>query len=195
MAIFCGGLVVLFQNCAEEKLEGYTPAKTDSGDPGPQNCTTNPNLFGCSPGGPSTPPPGSNALMVWSNNGQVAGKSYCKQIREAAEFVEVPGFPLDPNGRGWGNNYICANEDLQLEFFTGGDPRVGVANSPWRCAHINEAADAHTWDDNYLCTLRTDINLTFSSHLMPTGANPSRCINMTEPQDPAGTWNDNYLCW
>ncbi len=57
------------------------------------------------------------------------------------------------------------------------------------CTQILEAADPHTWNDNYFCADR-DYGIQWRSW----GAIPGmRCTQITEAADPY-TWNDNYLC-
>jgi len=57
------------------------------------------------------------------------------------------------------------------------------------CTQIQEGADSHTWNDNYLCA-PYDFNFMWSSAGPIAGA---ACLQWQEPADP-DTWNDNFLC-
>ena len=57
------------------------------------------------------------------------------------------------------------------------------------CTQWYEAADPHTWDDNYLCT-DVDLGLQWSSAGAISGMT---CTQILEAADPH-TWSDNYLC-
>jgi hypothetical protein len=57
------------------------------------------------------------------------------------------------------------------------------------CTGWNETRDAHTWSDNYLCSL-DDIGLQFSNSGPVAGKS---CISVNEGADP-DSWADNYLC-
>jgi hypothetical protein len=61
--------------------------------------------------------------------------------------------------------------------------------SGMHCNAWNEAADPHTWNDNFLCTPEDD-GFQFSWAGMRSGMD---CISINEPSDPH-TWNDNYFC-
>ncbi len=57
------------------------------------------------------------------------------------------------------------------------------------CVRINEPADPHTWNDNYLCS---DANLGLKwSYSGPLSG--MTCVQINEPADPHA-WQDNYLC-
>jgi len=57
------------------------------------------------------------------------------------------------------------------------------------CTQIHEAADPHTWGDNYFCA-SVDLGLRWSSAGPVAGM---RCTQIHEAADPH-TWADNYLC-
>jgi hypothetical protein len=60
-----------------------------------------------------------------------------------------------------------------------------------RCVGIHEAADAHGWDDNFLCSA-VDRGLVWSS-VGPIAS--LRCTAVAEgAEPPASSWNDNWLC-
>jgi hypothetical protein len=61
--------------------------------------------------------------------------------------------------------------------------------SGMHCVQINEPADPHTWDDNFLCA-KKDFHLKWS-HSGPIAG--MHCLQIKEPSDPH-TWDDNYLC-
>jgi hypothetical protein len=58
------------------------------------------------------------------------------------------------------------------------------------CTQISEAADPHTWHDNYLCATM-NVGLRWSSAGPISGM---RCTHIVEGADAEGTWFDNYLC-
>ncbi len=75
----------------------------------------------------------------------------------------------------------CANCTLQWSY------RGAIKGM--HCVAFTEAADPHTWRDNYLCS-KADLGLRWSSS-GPIGG--LTCTKIVEPGDP-DAWNDNYLC-
>lgn len=68
----------------------------------------------------------------------------------------------------------------------------------FECIHVEEPADPHTWDDNFLCVSPAATGIRWS-YAGPIGnpndaCNPWECIAISEPNDP-DTWEDNYLCF
>lgn len=59
------------------------------------------------------------------------------------------------------------------------------------CIQINEPADPHTWQDNFLCSNR-DLGIRWSFRGPIPGM---RCTQITEgAEPPQHTWHDNFLC-
>jgi len=65
--------------------------------------------------------------------------------------------------------------------------------SNYDCVHINEAAEAGYWRDNYFCwrSGKTSPGFIWNSARAISGM---RCTQIREDADRAGTWHDNYLC-
>jgi len=60
-----------------------------------------------------------------------------------------------------------------------------------KCINTHEAADPHTWEDNFVC-LPADSPYNFKwNSAGPLGG--LDCIQWLETADP-DTWADNYLC-
>lgn len=58
-----------------------------------------------------------------------------------------------------------------------------------QCVQINEPADPHTWQDNYLC-----FDQNYAIQWSYAGPIPNKkCTLVNEPSDSAG-WDDNYIC-
>ena len=129
-------------------------------------------------------PKSSAFKFTWSSEGPIAGKE-CLSMYEEAE----------PYANSWWNNFLCVEEkgdesdegsfsdSLDLRFYTAGE-------GPGFCTRINESADPHTWDDNYLCS-NLFLGLKFNSAREVSGMS---CVQLDEPYDKEGTWFDNYLC-
>ncbi len=59
------------------------------------------------------------------------------------------------------------------------------------CVNVNEPADPHTWNDNFVCT-QADWGLRWSSAGPLEGMT---CTNIAEGAEPlASAWSDNYVC-
>ena len=148
-------------------------------------------------------PPTSPVVFSWSSAGPVPGLE-CLRWNE----------PADPHT--WADNFLCWSGNLgglrRQGFGRPGfpaPPPVVVQPPPgscessnggfaWSCSRplpgmactqITEAADPHTWSDNYFCSAQ-DIGMRWSS----AGPIPGmRCTQIREDADPH-TWGDNFLC-
>jgi hypothetical protein len=111
----------------------------------------------------------------WSYRGELGGFDHCVHWFETRE----------PRETTWHDNFLCHSTGYDIRWSSSG-PIPAM-----RCTQILEAADPHTWADNFLC-VEPDAPFIFSwsSHNPIRGA---ECLQILEPSDPA-TWNDNYLC-
>ena len=87
-------------------------------------------------------PKSSEFRFVWSSEGIIDGKE-CLSMHEEKE----------PYINSWWDNFLCVEEkgedsysdSLKLKFHTAGE-------GPGFCTRINQSADPHTSNDNYLCS-------------------------------------------
>lgn len=119
--------------------------------------------------------------LTFSANGTVAGKK-CTSLNESRDAAG-----------GWGDNYLCANNDVGLRWSSAGP--IGYM----RCTQIIEPAEpaSTTWTDNWLCVPpASGYQFTWSYAGIPAApAGGWRgCVNWNEPNDPH-TWGDNWLCY
>eukprot|EP01114_Cavostelium_apophysatum_P017334 TRINITY_DN5127_c0_g1_i2.p1 TRINITY_DN5127_c0_g1~~TRINITY_DN5127_c0_g1_i2.p1 ORF type:complete len:623 (-),score=111.70 TRINITY_DN5127_c0_g1_i2:37-1749(-) len=125
----------------------------------------------------SAPPPAT--IFQYSYNGLIDGLN-CINIFESLDAVTS-------------NNYLCSNADLTGWQFATAGPVAGK-----RCSKWNEPADPDTWNDNFLCTPTSAIEVSFANvDQDPIVTNPSfNCISVNDPsQPPAQGWADNHFCW
>jgi len=108
-----------------------------------------------------------------------------------------PGCSLDKGTTGVFNDVVPPTLDQNSPVYPAW-PRDFVWSSSGRpegysCLHIHEAADPHTWDDNYLCwdSKKANPHFRWSNDGAIRGM---RCTQITEPGDREGTWHDNFLC-
>ncbi|XP_063693348.1 uncharacterized protein LOC134825137 [Bolinopsis microptera] len=113
----------------------------------------------------------------WSSAGVPDGYT-CMRVLEFAE----------PKEHTWEDNFFCWKNGLAdpgLRWSMAGE----IAGQ--KCVQITEAADPHTWTDNYICLpLKSPYDLKWSSAGPIEGL---ECIQWLETSDP-DTWDDNYLC-
>lgn len=111
--------------------------------------------------------------LHWSVSGPVPDET-CVAFAEGTE----------PDEHGWGNVYLCSEEDLGLHFL----PTYPASGE--FCTFLYEPDDPDSWADNSLCSPQ-NLGLDFSW----TGPIPGMtCLSLDVPTDPDG-WTDNYLCW
>ncbi|HYX37517.1 MAG TPA: hypothetical protein VE954_30815 [Oligoflexus sp.] len=132
-------------------------------------------------GGPGTGGGVTNKIkdpnFQFSYAGAIAGKQ-CISLNEPADI-----------GATWGDNYLCTDYDIGLNWNIGGAP------AGQNCLQVYENAEPleHTWNDNYLCQAPDRIR--FPMLWSQAGAVDGwKCVSFNEPADPH-TWGDNFLCY
>ena len=113
----------------------------------------------------------------WSSAGVPDGYT-CMRVIEFAE----------PEGHTWQDNFFCwknGKADPGLRWSMAG------AIAGQKCTNTHEAADPHTWNDNFVC-LPADSPYDFQWNSAGSIAGRN-CIQWLETADP-DTWADNYLC-
>ncbi|MBL8957718.1 MAG: N-acetylmuramoyl-L-alanine amidase [Myxococcaceae bacterium] len=118
-------------------------------------------------------------VFSYSSAGAIAGKQ-CVHLNETVDAAN-----------SWNDNFLCFEPRME---FTSGEFTF-KANGPvpgQTCVNVNEPSDPDTWADNYFCTTRSDVGLTWSYAGAPEAL---PCTNVSEAAEAnAAAWADNFLC-